>query len=57
MLVTALNTKIGYYKAAKIAQKAHKESLTLKNAALSLGYLSEQEFDKWVNPYKMTGKS
>lgn len=53
MLITALNTKIGYYKAAEIAQKAHHENTTLKEAALSLGYISEEDFDKWVNPKNM----
>jgi fumarate hydratase class II len=53
MLVTALNAKIGYYKAAEIAQLAHKEGLTLKSSALKTGYLSEQEFDEWVDPKKM----
>jgi fumarate hydratase class II len=53
MLVTALNAKIGYYKAAEIAQLAHKEGLTLKSAALKTGFLSEQEFDEWVDPKKM----
>lgn len=55
MLVTALNTKIGYYKAAEIAGKAHKEGTTLKQAALSLGYLTEAEYDEWVDPAKMIG--
>lgn len=55
MLVTALNTKIGYYKAAEIAGKAHKEGTTLKAAALELGYLSEEEYDEWVDPRKMIG--
>ena len=55
MLVTALNTHIGYEKAAEIAKKAHKESATLKEAALELGYLTEEEFDLWVDPSKMTG--
>lgn len=55
MLVTALNTKIGYYKAAEIAQKAHKEGLTLKESALALGYLTESEFDQWVKPEEMVG--
>lgn len=55
MLVTALNTHIGYEKAAAIAKKAHKESSTLKEAALALEYLSEKEFDEWVDPTKMTG--
>ncbi len=56
MLVTALNTKIGYYKAAEIAQKAHKEGTTLKEMAVKLGYLTPQEFDEWVIPAKMVGK-
>jgi fumarate hydratase class II len=56
MLVTALNTKIGYYKAAEIAQKAHKENTTLKAMAVKLGYLTEKEFDEWVVPEKMVGK-
>jgi len=56
MLVTALNTKIGYYKAAEIAQKAHKEGTTLKEMAVQLGYLSEAEFDQWVIPSEMVGK-
>lgn len=56
MLVTALNTKIGYYKAAEIAQKAHKEKKTLKEAALELGYLTAKEFDEWVRPEDMVGK-
>lgn len=55
MLVTALNTHIGYDKAAEIAKKAHKEGLTLKNAALALGYLSAEEFDRWVRPQDMVG--
>ncbi len=53
MLVTALNTHIGYEKAAEIAKKAHKENTTLKEAALSLHYLTEKEFDEWVDPKKM----
>lgn len=53
MLVTALNTKIGYYKAAEIAQKAHKEGTTLKEMAVQLGYLTAEEFDQWVVPEKM----
>ncbi|MFN5055236.1 MAG: class II fumarate hydratase [Bacteroidota bacterium] len=56
MLVTALNTKIGYYKAAEIAQKAHKEGTTLKEMAIKLGYLTETEFDAWVVPADMVGK-
>lgn len=55
MLVTALNTHIGYDKAAEIAKKAHKEGLTLKASALKLGYLSEEEFDAWVRPEDMVG--
>lgn len=53
MLVTALNTHIGYDKAAEIAKKAHKEDLTLKQAALALGYLTAAEFDKWVKAEDM----
>lgn len=56
MLVTALNTKIGYYKAAEIAQKAHKEHKTLKETAIELGYLTPEEFDEWVRPEDMVGK-
>ena len=56
MLVTALNTHIGYEKAAEIAKKAFKENTTLKKAALALGYLTEEEFDKWVDPGKMIGR-
>ncbi|AIR61951.1 class II fumarate hydratase [Cedecea neteri] len=55
MLVTALNTHIGYDKAAEIAKKAHKEGLTLKASALKLGYLTEEEFDAWVRPEDMVG--
>ncbi|CAI0747879.1 MAG: class II fumarate hydratase [Serratia proteamaculans] len=55
MLVTALNTHIGYDKAAEIAKKAHKEGLTLKGSALKLGYLTEEEFDLWVRPEDMVG--
>ena len=54
MLVTALNPVIGYDKAAEIAQKAFKEKMSLKDAAVSLGYLNEEEFEKYVNPKKMT---
>lgn len=57
MLVTALNTKIGYYKAAEIAGKAHEENKTLKEVALELGYLTSEEFDLWVDPSKMIGKT
>ena len=56
MLVTALNTRIGYYKAAEIAQLAHKEGTTLKEATLKLGYLTAEEFDQTVVPAKMVGK-
>jgi fumarate hydratase class II len=56
MLVTSLNPKIGYYKAAEIAQKAHKEGTTLKEMAVKLGYLTEAEFDEWVDPSKMVGE-
>jgi fumarate hydratase class II len=56
MLVTALNTKIGYYKAAEIAQKALKQGTTLKEMAVKLGYLTAEEFDEWVDPKKMVGK-
>jgi len=56
MLVTALNTKIGYYKAAEIAQKAHKENTTLKEMAVKLGYLTPEQFDEWVKPEEMVGK-
>jgi len=55
MLVTALNTKIGYYKAAEIAQKAHKEGTTLKEMAVKLGYVTPEEFDAWVIPADMVG--
>ena len=54
MLVTALNTKIGYYKAAEIAQTAHKNGTTLKEEAVRLGYVTEKEFDTWVRPEDMT---
>jgi len=53
MLVTALNTHIGYEKAAEIAKKAHKEGSTLRQAALALGYLTDEEFTEWVDPKKM----
>jgi fumarate hydratase class II len=55
MLVTALNPHIGYDKAAKIAKKAHKEGLTLRKAALDLGYVTAEEFERWVRPEDMTG--
>jgi fumarate hydratase class II len=56
MLVTALNTHIGYENAAKIAKKAHTEGTTLREAALSLGLVSETDFDVWVDPRKMIGR-
>ncbi len=56
MLVTSLNTKIGYYKAAEIAQKAHKEGTTLKEMAVKLGYVTPEQFDEWVVPANMVGK-
>lgn len=56
MLVTALNTKIGYYKAAEIAQKAHKEGTTLKEMAVKLGYVKPEQFDAWVVPAQMVGE-
>jgi fumarate hydratase class II len=54
MLVTALNTKIGYDNSATIAKKAHNEGTTLKQAAMDLGFLTEKEYDQWVKPEKMT---
>jgi len=56
MLVTALNTRIGYYKAAEIAQKAHKENTTLKEMAVKLGYVTPEQFDEWVVPGNMVGE-
>ena len=56
MLVTALNTKIGYYKAAEIANKAHTEGTSLRAAALATGYLTAEEYDAWVVPADMTGR-
>ena len=55
MLVTALNTKIGYYKAAEIANTAHKNGTTLKEEAVNLGYVTPEEYDEWVKPEKMVG--
>ena len=55
MLVTALNTKIGYYKAAEIAQTAHKNGTTLKDEAVRLGYVTAEDFDAWVKPEDMVG--
>ncbi len=56
MLVTALNTKIGYYKAAEIANTAHKNGTTLKEEAINLGYTTAEEFDAWVKPEDMVGE-
>jgi fumarate hydratase class II len=55
MLVTALNTKIGYYKAAEIANTAHKNGTTLKEEAINLGYVTAEEYDEWVKPEDMVG--
>lgn len=55
MLVTALNTKIGYYKAAEIANTAHKNGTTLKEEAVNLGYVTPEEYDEWVKPEDMVG--
>ncbi len=55
MLVTALNTKIGYYKAAEIANTAHKNGTTLREEAINLGYVTAEEYDTWVKPEDMTG--
>ena len=55
MLVTALNTKIGYYKAAEIANTAHANGTTLKVEAVRLGYVTAEDYDKWVVPASMTG--
>jgi fumarate hydratase class II len=57
MLVTALNNHIGYDKAAKIAKNAHENGLTLRESALELGYLTNEEFDEWVRPEQMIGPS
>jgi fumarate hydratase class II len=56
MLVTALNPHIGYDKAARVAKTAHKEGLTLKDAAVRLGYVTAEEFDQYVVPEKMVGE-
>ena len=56
MLVTALNTKIGYYKSAEIAQTAHKNGTTLKDEAVRLGYVTAEDFDAWVKPEEMVGE-
>jgi fumarate hydratase class II len=55
MLVTALNPHIGYENAAKIAKKAHKENLTLREAAIALGLVTNEQFDQWVIPANMVG--
>ncbi len=55
MLVTALNTKIGYYKAAEIANTAHANGTTLKEEAINLGYVTAEEYDEWVKPEDMVG--
>jgi fumarate hydratase class II len=55
MLVTALNTKIGYYKAAEIANTAHKNGTTLREEAINLGYVSAEDYDEWVKPEDMVG--
>ena len=55
MLVTALNTKIGYYKAAEIATNAHQNGTTLKEEAVRLGYVTPEQYDEWVKPEDMTG--
>jgi fumarate hydratase class II len=55
MLVTALNTRIGYDNAAKVAKKAHKEGKSLKQAALELDLLTSEQFDQWVKPADMLG--
>ena len=53
MLITSLNTKLGYDKCAEIAKNAYKNNSTLKDEAIKLNYLTEKEFDKWVNPKNM----
>ncbi len=55
MVVTALNPHIGYDKGAQIAKKAHADGTTLREAALELGHLTAEEFDRWVDPLAMTG--
>jgi fumarate hydratase class II len=55
MLVTALSPHIGYDKAAEIAKKGHHEGITLKEAALQLGYVTEEEYEEWVRPENMVG--
>jgi fumarate hydratase class II len=55
MLVTTLNNKIGYYKAAEIANTAHENGTTLKEEAVRLGYVAPEEYDVWVKPEEMIG--
>ena len=55
MLVTALNTKIGYYKSAEIANTAHRNGTTLKEEAVNLGYVTAEDYDAWVKPEDMVG--
>ena len=55
MLVTALNTKIGYYKAAEIANAAHQNGTTLREEAVRLGYVTAEQYDQWVRPENMVG--
>ena len=56
MLVTALNPHIGYDNAAKIAKRAHENGTTLRQSALELGLLTDEQFDEWVRPESMTGE-
>ena len=56
MLVTALNTRIGYYKSAEIAQSAHKNGTTLREEAIRLGYVTAEQFDQWVKAEEMVGR-
>ncbi len=56
MRVTALNPHIGYDKAAAIAKKAHKDGTSLRDAALALGFVSADDFDRWVDPRRMVGR-
>ena len=55
MLITALNPHIGYEKSAQIAKMAYQNNISLKEAALQLGYVTEHQFDQWVDPLKMVG--
>ncbi|MCC6600042.1 MAG: class II fumarate hydratase [Crocinitomicaceae bacterium] len=57
MLVTSLNTKIGYFRAAEIAKAAHKNGTTLKEEAVRLGYVTAEQYDEWVDPKKMIGRT